>query len=294
MNQMVARRFLEDLGMQVVIAPNGLEALKRMDAREPFALIFMDCQMPGMDGFEATSRIRALEAATGTRIPIIAMTAHAMAGDRERCLEAGMDDYLTKPIQRPTLQETLRKWLDGKLAAPAPEPAAEQPQPSPEPAAEQPPPSPEPATEQSPPSPEPAAEQPPPSPEPTAEQSPPSPEPAAPTQTGPGLDSARFNEMAGLFGKEFKAMVLEPFLEALRSQREDLRAGLGEGGDPDHAGRVAHTVKGAAGSLGFLTISSLGAGIEKAVKAGDLDLARENLRNLGPELERIAAMIGDS
>ena len=293
-NQMVARRFLEDLGMQVVIAPNGLEALKRMHAREPFALIFMDCQMPGMDGFEATSRIRALEAATGTRIPIIAMTAHAMAGDRERCLEAGMDDYLTKPIQRPTLQETLRKWLDGKLAAPAPEPAAEQPQPSPEPAAEQPPPSPEPATEQSPPSPEPAAEQPPPSPEPTAEQSPPSPEPAAPTQTGPGLDSARFNEMAGLFGKEFKAMVLEPFLEALRSQREDLRAGLGEGGDPDHAGRVAHTVKGAAGSLGFLTISSLGAGIEKAVKAGDLDLARENLRNLGPELERIAAMIGDS
>ncbi|MGE3507991.1 MAG: PAS domain S-box protein, partial [Vicinamibacterales bacterium] len=95
-NQKVARRFLEKLGCIVEIVENGEEALRRVESGA-YDAVFMDCQMPRMDGYEATRRIRALpDRAT---LPIIAMTAHAMRGDREKCLEAGMSDYLSKPLQ---------------------------------------------------------------------------------------------------------------------------------------------------------------------------------------------------
>ena len=100
-NQLVAARLLEKRGHTVVIAGNGREALAALD--EPgsggFDLILMDVQMPEMDGFEATGIIRAREKSSGTHLPIIAMTAHAMKGDEERCLAAGMDGYVSKPIQ---------------------------------------------------------------------------------------------------------------------------------------------------------------------------------------------------
>jgi two-component system sensor histidine kinase/response regulator len=97
-NQMLVMRLLEKRGHTVVVAATGREALAAL-AREAFDLILMDVQMPEMDGFEATAAIRAEEPKTGTHIPIIAMTAHAMAGDQQRCLDAGMDDYISKPIQ---------------------------------------------------------------------------------------------------------------------------------------------------------------------------------------------------
>ena len=109
-NQVVARRFLERAGITVVIACNGIEALERL-AQEDFDIVLMDCQMPEMDGFEATARIRALETGSGRHVPIIAMTAHAMMEDRDRCLAAGMDDYLTKPIRREILMQGLARWL---------------------------------------------------------------------------------------------------------------------------------------------------------------------------------------
>jgi signal transduction histidine kinase/CheY-like chemotaxis protein/putative ubiquitin-RnfH superfamily antitoxin RatB of RatAB toxin-antitoxin module len=97
-NQKVALRLLEKEGHSVVLAGSGKAALKCW-AQHDFDLILMDVQMPEMDGFEATAAIRKAEARTGSRIPIIALTAHAMTGDRERCLSAGMDGYATKPIR---------------------------------------------------------------------------------------------------------------------------------------------------------------------------------------------------
>jgi signal transduction histidine kinase/ligand-binding sensor domain-containing protein/CheY-like chemotaxis protein len=97
-NQKLAQRLLHKRGYTVVTADNGVEALAAFE-RQCFDLVLMDIQMPEMGGFEATAEIRARERHSGGRIPIIAFTAHALAGDRERCLEAGMDDYVTKPIQ---------------------------------------------------------------------------------------------------------------------------------------------------------------------------------------------------
>ena len=109
-NQAVARKFLELAGATVEVARNGRAALEKL-AIQTFDVVLMDCQMPEMDGFEATARIRSLEAGTGCHLPILAMTAHAIVGDRERCLAAGMDDYLTKPISREALVQGVARWL---------------------------------------------------------------------------------------------------------------------------------------------------------------------------------------
>ena len=108
-NQMVAARLLEKLGCRVDVAANGREAVE-MVGLLPYDAIFMDCQMPEMDGFEATQEIRRREG-SGVRRPIIAMTANAMQGDRERCLDAGMDDYVSKPIRKADLTQALTRHL---------------------------------------------------------------------------------------------------------------------------------------------------------------------------------------
>ena len=97
-NQHVARRILQKAGHSVVVAGNGLEALAALRL-QTFDLVLMDIQMPEVDGFEATAAIRNIERGTNAHLPIIAMTAHAMKGDRERCLAAGMDGYLSKPVR---------------------------------------------------------------------------------------------------------------------------------------------------------------------------------------------------
>ncbi len=109
-NQKVAVRMLQKHGFACDIAANGKEAIAQL-AREPYALILMDCQMPEMDGFAATRAIRQAEQETKRRIPIVAMTANAMRGDRERCLEVGMDDYISKPVDANVLFETVMRWV---------------------------------------------------------------------------------------------------------------------------------------------------------------------------------------
>jgi two-component system, sensor histidine kinase and response regulator len=97
-NQKVIARLLEKRGHSVVLAQNGREALEALEGR-PFDIVLMDGQMPEMDGFEATRLIREKEKASGIHVPIIALTAHAMQGDKERCLAAGMDGYVSKPVK---------------------------------------------------------------------------------------------------------------------------------------------------------------------------------------------------
>ncbi len=105
-NQVVTRRLLEREGHTVVVADNGLRGLEAL-SRESFDAILMDVQMPGMDGIETTRAIRSREPAGGRRTPIVAFTAHAMKEDRERCLAAGMDAYLAKPVETSEMLEAL-------------------------------------------------------------------------------------------------------------------------------------------------------------------------------------------
>jgi PAS domain S-box-containing protein len=129
-NQRVAQLALEGLGCTVALARTGVDALAML-RQGPYDLVFMDCEMPDLDGFEATREIRAVEARPAQagsppprrHVPIVAMTAKVLAGDRERCLAAGMDDYLAKPVQLDTLLETLERWLPA-AAAPGGDPAA--------------------------------------------------------------------------------------------------------------------------------------------------------------------------
>jgi CheY-like chemotaxis protein len=107
-NQRVAVRILEKAGHHVVVTANGREAIAAW-RNQPFDLVLMDVQMPEMDGFETTAEIRRAEAGTNGHVPIVAMTAHAMAGDRERCLEAGMDDYISKPIRKSDLMDVIER-----------------------------------------------------------------------------------------------------------------------------------------------------------------------------------------
>lgn len=109
-NKLLATRLLEKRGHHVIVAYNGIEALAALDQHN-FDLVLMDLQMPEMDGFEATAVIREREKGGGSHLPVIALTAHAMKGDREKCLAAGMDDYLSKPIRPQELDDILDKYL---------------------------------------------------------------------------------------------------------------------------------------------------------------------------------------
>ena len=122
-NQTLAVRLLEKRGYSVMVTGNGAEAFEAFEKHQ-FDVVLMDIQMPVMDGFEATAAIRAKENLTGGHIPIIAMTAHALKGDQERCISAGMDGYVSKPIRTSELFSVIEAMLPEKDPAPASDPAS--------------------------------------------------------------------------------------------------------------------------------------------------------------------------
>lgn len=119
-NATLAEDMLLDFGAQVELAENGRIAVDKVRSGDAFDLVLMDCMMPEMDGFEATRAIRSLPQTIGKQLPIIALTANAMAGDKERCLDSGMNAYLSKPVRKKDLQNTLNRWLSHRdIAEPA-------------------------------------------------------------------------------------------------------------------------------------------------------------------------------
>jgi CheY-like chemotaxis protein len=112
-NQKVAQMMLGKLGVRSDVAANGREGVEMLELL-PFDIVFMDCQMPEMNGYEAAAAIRRLQG-RNRRVPIVAMTAEALTGSRERCLEAGMDDFITKPIKMDDLVQSLNNWLPRHL-----------------------------------------------------------------------------------------------------------------------------------------------------------------------------------
>lgn len=114
-NQKITILLLEKLGLQAQIVNNGLEAVQAVSERL-YPVVLMDCHMPEMDGFESTRAIRRMEISSGRHTPIIAVTALAMAGDRERCIEAGMDDYISKPIDKERLKNKLNQWMNKEFS----------------------------------------------------------------------------------------------------------------------------------------------------------------------------------
>jgi len=219
-NQLVVTQHLAALGYEVLAVNNGREALQALE-RTPVDLVLMDCQMPELDGYEATRRIR-LGAGESRKVPIVALTAHAMKEELERCLEVGMNDYITKPFRKEALQQKLELWLDdGKddrkeddeASAGAPEGGM-------------------PALPAAPPVP---------------------PNPADP----PVFEGEKLSELL-LLGRALGQDVLRDLAATWRSQTclEEMRAGLGRGDRP-LVWQQAHSLKGSSAALGARRLAAL-------------------------------------
>jgi two-component system, sensor histidine kinase and response regulator len=251
-NQRVAVTMLTQCGHNVELARDGREAVSHFDQHR-YDLIFMDVQMPELDGFEATTEIRRREEAAGReRTPIIAMTAHAMAGDRERCLAGGMDDYLAKPIDFERLLSLLERWIArvSPVASPGMDPVVS------------------------------AA---------VGELTVPPRRPEAPQVAGIDLkvalsrvsgDLALLLEILADFEKDFGSVA--PRLKNLVLS-----------GEREQAARLAHTLKGVSGNLALTGVFALSLEIERKLKEGTSEEVGPALDRLVEEIERVQASVQD-
>ncbi len=232
-NQKVARKLLERLGLAVDVADNGEVALDRL-RQHAYAMILMDCQMPVLDGYSTTRRLREIESDQGKpRTPVIAMTAHAMSGDRERCLQAGMDDYLSKPLDRQLLEQTLTRWIQH-----APEAAVAAAAPLPEPVA---------------------------APTPTPEASAPAMQNPIPSDT---LDTATLVDLEDIMGDELTQLV-DAYLRDGDVRLRNLREAA-DRGDAAEVGKLAHSLKSSSANLGAMPLANRARQVEEAARNGTL------------------------
>lgn len=233
-NLAVAQRLLQVLGCSVVTATDGQQALQHLHS-ERVDLVLMDCQMPVLDGYQATRRWRAHEADTGAaRQPIVAMTANAMAGDRERCLQAGMDDYLSKPVNRASLLACLQRWQANAAPSQWPAPPAEAR-----------------------------------APDMSFAPLPPSVMPDSDDSPLPVLDSSVLDELVEVIGAQ-TLQIIGVFLDdtpALIAQLQDASVAA----DLDQLRALAHSLKSASANVGALALSAASRRIEHDARAGTLE-----------------------
>ena len=273
-NRMVAQRLLDLMGLACDAVENGKLAIERL-ADHRYDAVLMDCQMPIMDGYGATRLWREHEEQLGAgRLPIIAMTANAMAGDRQKCLDAGMDDYLAKPVTREQMRATLARWItqpaasaDGSdVAAPIATPASVQPAvvsvlPASRPIA---------ATPQR---------------EPRATAAPGA---MAPLSNqfirGPAIDHEVTDELREMMGEDFRSLV-KVFLEDAPSHLAQLEAAA-LGADLAAMAGPAHTLKSASANLGATMLSDLARTIESGARKGQLAAPELRVARLAQELYR--------
>ncbi|PZS88947.1 hybrid sensor histidine kinase/response regulator [Stenotrophomonas maltophilia] len=245
-NRMVAEQLLRVFQCEVRNATDGEQALLALRESD-VDVVLMDCQMPVLDGYAATRRWRAEEVESGRpRLPIIAMTANAMAGDRERCLQAGMDDYLSKPIARATLHALLQRWGGGKAASPG--------RPSVEPTVE-----PGHARLTANDSRTPSAEH------GSALQTPEK-QVALPPQ--PVLDRDVLDELHAVIG-DTAIQIISVFLEDAPAMVQQLQQAA-QAGDEPHLQAVAHSLKSSSANVGALSLSAVAQRIEHEARSGSL------------------------
>jgi signal transduction histidine kinase/CheY-like chemotaxis protein/HPt (histidine-containing phosphotransfer) domain-containing protein len=240
-NQKVAQKLLERLGLSVDVADNGEIALDKLRQR-PYAMILMDCQMPVLDGYSATRRLREIESEQDLpRTPVIAMTAHAMSGDRERCLQAGMDDYLSKPLDRQLLEQTLTRWIQHSPSAAAAAAAAAT------------------AATATPGEPLLAV---------TPATKPESSASAMPTLPPDTLNTATLIDLEDIMGDELVTLV-DAYLRDGDVRLRNLREAAARG-DSAEVGKLSHSLKSSSANLGALPLAHRARQVEEAARSGTL------------------------
>ncbi len=256
-NQSVAKAMLNKLGLTFSLATNGAEAVDLCrDAR--FDLVLMDCQMPVMDGYEATAAIRQLPGGRNAELPIIALTANAMHGDAQKCLNAGMDAFLAKPYTLSALRSMLVRWLPKTPGTPS----ATLPMPMPEPAT--------------------------PTATPTA-----TPAAAPVTNELPAIDTTTIDALRELDpsgGMELVKELLQAFLET-SEESVFLVAESIQAGDANRLARAAHTLKSSTANIGAQVLSDCYRELEKLGREGRVDAARELLDQTLREHERAVSRL---
>ena len=282
-NRHVAREMLRRIGCQVMLAEGGAEGVQ-LAGEHAFDLILMDVQMPVMDGFEAVARIRQLQTPLGRHTPIVAVTANAMRGDRQRCLDGGMDDYLAKPVTRAGLYDIVQRWVPPALVArltPVAVPAIGT---APSGVAR-----PSRATPR-------ANELPPASPasrEGARRAAETAPAAAAPEQRPPTVLDVR--QLRSIVGDEPQrvAEFLAMFV-TLTAPLVDAYASAVASGDPEQVRRHAHKLKGSCGSAGAMELSALGAQAEKWAQSGDWPALQGSVASVRHALDRVRAMVPEA
>jgi CheY-like chemotaxis protein/HPt (histidine-containing phosphotransfer) domain-containing protein len=252
-NQRVARFLLEHLGVTVEVAGNGREAVRMVEQQaQPFDAILMDLQMPEMDGREAARAIRQLR--PGLRLPIVAVTADDLQSEQVACAEAGMDDYLIKPLESARLASVLARHLTPGEAAP---PAAQQPQ-SPEPAA----------------------------PEPVATEQPGLP---AGLESLPGIDAR--SALARLDGQhDLFVRLLRSFARQHEHSADEIRTAI-DRNDLQVALAITHTLKGVAGTLSATAVYETARALEFSLRLGQRDMLGPHVERLGGVMEVVCQAI---